>query len=341
MIDKKLLNNSAENIKKRVVEIVTVEDILAVDYGPEVWTVDRLIPKCSIVALTASPANFKTWLTLDIAKSVSNGTPFLDKFSTEKGRVLILDKENQKRHIQKRFKMLGMKGREIDYYVNPDNFQITNEKDFKILLDIVEVRKIKLVIFDSLVRIHSGEENDSRSISLVMGKLREITNHGVTVLVIHHHKKEGEKTNYQNTSNIRGSSDILAGVDATIQIKREGEFISVSQGKLRTDEELKPFRIKIEKSKESISFLYAGEEKSTKPNREELKGDILAIISNGEKSQKEIYEFFSDTDYSKLSVTTVLRSLESEKIIIKRVGASNAFYFRLPGAEPQLFNNAI
>jgi len=71
-----------------------------------------------------------------------------------------------------------------------------------------------LIIFDSLIRFHSAEENSATEMAEVMQNLRALANVGATVLVLHH-KPKAEGAHY------RGSSDIAGGVDTAFSVSRD------------------------------------------------------------------------------------------------------------------------
>ncbi len=71
-----------------------------------------------------------------------------------------------------------------------------------------------MIVFDSLVRFHEADENSAKQMAEVFGKLRSIAEVGATAFLIHHQGKS-------RTSLYRGSSDILAGVDAAFEIREE------------------------------------------------------------------------------------------------------------------------
>ena len=58
------------------------------DSGPR-WRVDGLIPISGLGILAAPAGEKKTWFALDMARSISDGTPFLGQFKTLAGRVSV------------------------------------------------------------------------------------------------------------------------------------------------------------------------------------------------------------------------------------------------------------
>ncbi len=327
--------NIGAKIAAKTLEVKTVEAIMKEEFGSEPWTVESLIPEQSITAITGAPGTSKTWLTIEIARCVATGKDFLNKFKTQQGAVLMVDKENHLRHIQKRLKMLGVENDQIFYLAKVNEFLIDNEDHYRSLARTIKERGVKLVIFDSLVRIHSGDENEAQHISKVMNKFRSLTTQGVTVIFIHHNRKEA--VNARNTVNsMRGSSDILAGIDCLLQIKKpEEDHLYIEQNKLRQDEAQKPFRVNIlvDKESDTMKFIYGGEGSSDINGAEEIKQSIVMLFDGSEeKSRKEIVDFMKE-DYPLLSIDKALKGLIASEIITKRQGAHNQYFFSINNKE--------
>ncbi len=314
----------------RSVGFLTTGEILKKEYGEDVWTVKDLIPECSITALSGTPGSFKTWLTIEIARCISSGDKFLNKFEVARGTVLFIDKENHQKHIQKRLKQLGFSDDHNVIYLTDDIF-VDKEEDFKKVLRAVNKFKPKLVVFDSLVRIHQGDENTSKDIAKVMGKFRVITQKGASVLFIHHHRKESSKAK-KSPNSLRGSSDILAGLDSLLFVEKSSDedLLTIEQAKARTQEIIEPFSVLIEKNKESggIKFSYNGEYDPTKTVRDEVGKEIIELLKEKtEMSRADIIEIFSD-EYSQNTIDMVLKELVPN-ILNKTSGPKNKFTFSL------------
>jgi RecA-family ATPase len=152
--------------EKGYIKFQTVGKIINEDYGPDLWVIKDLIPENSITAIAGSPGSFKTWITLEIARCISQKEKLFGKFDIEKtGPVVFIDKENHLKHIQKRLKQIGFTPEYNTIYITEDNFLLDKEDDFKNLQKMISTVKPSLVIFDSLVRLHRGDENDSKDIS--------------------------------------------------------------------------------------------------------------------------------------------------------------------------------
>jgi len=271
--------------------IWSIKEILSHDFGKEEWLVEPLIPLQTITALSGDPGSFKTWLTLELAKCVALGVPFLGHFPTRQGSVLIIDEENHLRHIKKRLQQLQLPKDIAIFYISQNEIKIDNLKDLKKILRIVKEKQILSVIVDSLIRIHSGDENDARTMADVLSRLKKIIGVGANVVFTHHHRKESSYGPKNPSLSLRGSSDILAIIDCHLsveELKNKNKLV-IRQTKLRQGEQVKPFAIKIQKASGNIEFQYEGGYADALTRREQSKEAILQILKDETKlSRKDI-----------------------------------------------------
>ncbi|MCX6701717.1 MAG: AAA family ATPase, partial [Candidatus Zambryskibacteria bacterium] len=300
------------NSDKSYLSFNTTGQILETEFPPDRWVVDELIPEYSITAISGIPGSFKTWITEEVARCISSGEKLFGKFNTNYGPVMFIDKENHLKHIQKRLVQVGFIKSHDVLYIKEDNFLIDKDDDFNKLLKTVKKLEPILVVFDPLVRIHSGNENESKDISKIMGRFRQITNQGASVLFVHHHRKEN--SNYKKSANsLRGSSDIFAGIDCLLMVEKKDDSLIIEQAKLRQQQAIEPFTVKIQSNKETgeIKFTYEGEHNPGKTAIEDTKKEIVLLFreeETEEMSRQEIIDILSD-DYSSGTIDKALKEL--------------------------------
>lgn len=173
------------------------------------WLVDDLIPKGTVVLLTAPPGSFKTWLALALARSIAEGEPFLSR-SVEAGQVSYIDKENPKSLVRERLRSIGASSnlRLWPLWADPEP-PLLGDFSYPILS-----ASNSLLIFDALRRFHTGNENAPDEMAVVMNHLRHLTKQGATIIALHHSGK-AEGNSY------RGSTEILAGVDIAFELLKK------------------------------------------------------------------------------------------------------------------------
>ena len=313
--------------------LMTATETMKLEYQEEEWIVEGMVPESGITAISGVPESFKTSLTLELARCVSLGENFLGKFKTAKGKVVIIDKEDGHRYIQKRLGQLGVTANdELIHLTDNDDFYIDDEKYFDSLIDMVSRLGVKLVVFDSLIRMYRGDENESRQIAIVMGRFKKIVSHGASVIFTHHHRKERSGTK-KSPNSMRGSSDILAGIDSLFMLENheDEKYITVEHAKLKQGLKLEPFKVIVEydKEKDTIKFSHAGEYNPAKKMLDELKNEAVVFMKDRtEATTQDMQNAFSD-EYSEATISKALKELVTDGKLSRARGRSNKYTYSL------------
>jgi len=175
------------------------------------WLVADMIPLKGITLLSAASGTGKTWLAYAIAGAVAHGSRFLGREVIQRP-VLYLDGENPLAIVKRDLKELGVGetnhlrawgGWHSPPPPSPDNSEILQfAKEYEPLL-----------IWDSLVEFHDGDEQSASGTRKFMKYFRELANAGATIIILHHTGKTAVSQEY------RGSSDIKASVDMAYVIE--------------------------------------------------------------------------------------------------------------------------
>lgn len=239
--------------------IKTINELMAQRYPDAVYIVDRLIPAEAITILSGQSRSYKTYALLDLAISVASQRPLFGHFNTSQANVLIINEEDGERLLQQRFRQLGIERTdELPIYVSALNDFKLEDDQIANTLRLCEDKGITLVIIDSLIRVHTADENSARDMSKVFSQLRKFTKAGIAVLVTQHHRKASANS-ADGASEMRGSSDILAAVDSHIGVRRapnDKMLLTFTQEKQRFDIELDPFQIRADMTGDSFRFEY-------------------------------------------------------------------------------------
>ena len=87
---------------------------------------------------------------------------------------------------------------------------------------------LRAVVVDSLrglLTAEGADENDSGAVRAVLGRLAELAADGVAVDILHHFRRDRDAPRGER---VRGSGDILAGVDLTVEFERTDEGARLS-----------------------------------------------------------------------------------------------------------------
>lgn len=320
-----------DRIRKAAGDFMSLQELMSNKYPDNNWIVDRLVPE-GLTILSAQPASFKTWLLLDIAIAVASGDTLIDTFDTTQTGVLMIDEESSEKLLQQRLGLLNS-GSDLPIY-----FKVCT--DFKLddahISDVIKRCKkdnIKLITFDSLVRIHDKNENDAVQMAEVFAKIRRFTQVGISVLIAHHNRKGGRGDN--PSQEIRGSSDILAAVDChlSLMMKRDigRKVLQISQTKVRFSVELEPFELEVVISDDSVKFNYSGVSDHAESKREKLAGLILDILSEDKVlNQKDILLALDDSGNKSnaKTVRAVLQALTTAKKLTTASGKGSELLYK-------------
>jgi len=194
------------------------------------WLIKDFIPLASFVLLVGKPGTYKSWLALDLARAVARGEDFAQLKGSAAREVLYIDRENGSNLISHRREVLGISDTpKLRYWGRWVSLPFPGIGS-KELLEYAEEAQ-PLIVFDSLVRFHKGNENDNTEMARVMDGFVALARKGATVVVLHHAGKESEK-------NFRGASEIEAAPDIACRVDRTSErTIKVRQFKNRLTQE--------------------------------------------------------------------------------------------------------
>jgi hypothetical protein len=311
---------------------IKFNELLSRQYPENVWLIERLIPETCISVIAGYPASFKTWILLDIAISIATGNKFLGEFATKQNKVLIIDEESGERILQNRFKKLTTSQDLNIEIVSYSGFNLRNSDE---VIQYCLKNDIKVIIIDSLIRVHSGDENSATEMAKVFSDLQNFKKNNLSLIIAHHNRKLGK--NISNPSeDMRGSSEILAFVDAAISVKKEldKKEILVTPFKLRTDEESVAFKIHIpEKDEQNFRFEYIGlyekKEKKSKPQiAKESIAQIFTENDNKELNQKGIINLLKNK-VGESAVKAAIKDMLANGLIKSRQGEGNTQYYSL------------
>ena len=207
---------------KNAWDILTVEQVMAMNDPSPIFEGFNFYEEC-LYLLTGSGGDFKSLIGLAFIQSILKQLPLFGKFKPlVTGPVILIDEETPKPILKHRLINTGLKK-----FIECGYLHILHLKGFKIydpdsdawfntLVRNADRIKPKLMLFDSLTRLHNEDEiKASRGMAPVMDRFRELSRRGYTSLVNHHFNKADVKS-------ARGSTDIPNAVDGEYQCIRTG-----------------------------------------------------------------------------------------------------------------------
>lgn len=300
------------------------------------WIVQDLVPLGGITAFTGESNSFKSFLTIALAGNVVNGEQFLGHFPTTQGRVLIVDEENNRRDIRKRFEELGVAPNPDILFVSQGGFRADVGASIEALRTIVEEQKPLLIILDSLIDIHTRNENDASEMNSVFLALKhKLLTDESAIIVIHHHRKPQIGQGSRPGQSMRGSSGIYAAIDAHINVHRKGSMdLIITQDKLRVQKQLDPFKVALVPTMEGpIAFAYQGEDTSKEDALLKIENTVLDLIFKASPESMTVTKLAETTGEPKNDVRAAANALVKRGLATRRNGANNTALYYLTIAD--------
>lgn len=202
---------------------------LEVAQSGQTWLVESVWSHLAVGFLAGHPKSTKTWMALDLAVSVASGTPCLGAFPVaQPGPVLVYLAEDALPRVRERLlaistaRGVALEGLDLHVITAPC-LRLDDDGDRGRLVRTVEKLRPRLLVLDPLVRLWSGDENNSGEVAALLGFLRTLAReHDLALAVVHHLSK---KTRRNLGQALRGSSDLHAWSDSSAYLTRRDRHI--------------------------------------------------------------------------------------------------------------------
>ncbi len=294
----------------QAVKLRTVDDIFA--YSDPEPLIEGLIFKNTVTMLSGWTGDGKTIAAHEIERSCCGGFPVFGNSAFKvhgPGMVILFDEETPAPMLKDRLQRMGFRS-DLPFRVGHfTGLRLDDEKDFEIIRALVDVHRPVLVVFDSLIRFHTREENDASGMAPIMGRLRQLANM-TTVLVIHHVVKA--EVDIRKRS--RGSGDIIGGADLELSLAKTAEGDILIQSAKSRGRPVDPFLLRIEDTPDGrLVVAYKGIDR---PPAERLGDAVVEAIAGAPLAFAEI-----EAALTEKGISASKRSLQRA---IAALGAQNA-----------------
>ena len=226
-------------------KLIGINDLLK-EPEPLEWLVDDYILQGTQVQIVGKSGTGKTFLAIDLACSIVTGRQWNSR-NVKQGPVAYINAEGHT-GFQHRLKGWSIKHKSLKdtpFCLSNGQTDLISNSDISILtkhLDKFAAENsgyIAMIFIDTLRRNMSGNEDDSRDLSLFMNNFEGLCRkYSATGFIIHH-------PGHNNTSRARGSSSQKAALDTSLLLKNSKTEISLVCDKLK-DGGAKPAPVKYE-----------------------------------------------------------------------------------------------
>ena len=204
----------------RIPETVSAADLMAAELPPVQWVVPGVLPE-GVTLLAGKPKLGKSWLALGLCVAVASGGVALGTRRVERGKVLYLALEDNRRRLQKRLgKMLsGPAPGELEIATGWPKLDEGGVEALSAWL--IERPDARLVAVDTLAKIRPrtrGQNIYQEDYTALEELLPLAAEHGVAIVVVHHTRKMAAA---DPLDEISGSTGLTGGVDGVLILKRD------------------------------------------------------------------------------------------------------------------------
>jgi hypothetical protein len=303
------------------------------------WLVEDWLPDKSITFLISPPESYKTWLLLDLAVSVSSGTPFLGNFPVNNvGPTLIIQQEDSHTGLTDRLALIVEQKLGLNAKVDGDEWQVPSMPDLpiyvhpsrklrfddkKVLEELekqIEVIKPKVIMIDPLYSTTGSADNYMADLANKMMVLKTWRDkYGCSFLISHHSKKNLDPDSTAREDSW-GSQFLNAFLEAGWQVRRnprlaQNEVVVRRHSKVMGNQP--PISLTFDIcTKYPMQYKVTAREYEapTQTQRQPAQASLLDLMQSGALTQGEICE---KTGKNRSTISRQMRQLEAAGLVEK------------------------
>lgn len=222
-----------EKEPRQSLQIETYSQLMSGQRSTAGWSVKDFWMKNSHGIVAGEPKSFKSTLVMDMAFAVASGTPFLGmETPRNNGPVIYVNNENPswifRDRLEKMAAARGVTGKVTFgrdnlrvtfppvlpmHFVNQQNFSFDDEKNKGEIVAMVRDIKPRLLIFDPLYLMFSGDVNSANDLMPHLSWLLDLkTQFPMSLILIHHWNKNGNST--RGGQRMLGSTTLHGWIDS-------------------------------------------------------------------------------------------------------------------------------
>lgn len=178
--------------------VLSVRELLNNHPDLRVPVIEGLIRRGETMNVIAPPKTGKSWLVLDLAIAVATGRPWLERFETHQGNVLLIDNELHPETTANRVpKVAGARGVPIEAIA--DTLDVASLRgglqdivSFGAYFDALEPGRYRVIVLDAWYRFMPADtdENDNGTMASLYNRLdHHAARLGCSFVLIHHATK--------------------------------------------------------------------------------------------------------------------------------------------------------
>jgi hypothetical protein len=186
------------------------------------YVIDKLLPESCILELIGRRGKKKSIIAMRMAIDIATGSYFLlPEWKATPHQVIYADMENPIQLIKKRLKLMSENDNipNLSFLLRQDIMSIDIEKE-EHMTELAELVKDKVIVFDTLSKIHKRDENSNPHMNIVFGHLLTLARQHAKAIILLHHQGKGENLGGRGASAIEDNPDIV------IEISSDDNFVN-------------------------------------------------------------------------------------------------------------------
>lgn len=311
-------------------DFLTVEEIMQKAEEEVDWVVDHLIAPQDKILIWGPPKSYKTWIVLDLIRSLTTCAPFLQRQEwapKNPQRVMLVEEEGNTELFARRVKRLNLPPDAELMLVHRKGIRFTDPDSMAYVISVCREYEVDVCIFDPLQRMIPGvNENDAAETGIVWDEIARLQQAcpQLVVCVVHH----GNKAEVTGWSSSRGSSRHGGEVDLGIAVQKhhlEDNAVSIWMDGRETHANLEPdasFKGKISITDTEFTIDARDVEVKVRMSTHQAQADVnehevYAAIKGGCETRTQIMR---ETNLSDVTVRKYLTKLKEDGLIEEEEG---------------------
>ena len=194
-------------------------ELQLMNFPEPIWTIPGFLPT-GLTFLAGKPKVGKSWLALQLANAVGNGTELFGQ-SVVRKNVLYLALEDSYRRVQKRTLLQGFPRGQRTIKFMTEFPSLTHPHAFSLLRRVIEESNFQLVIIDTISKLLGDlDQNEGGTMNLIFSRLHSLAkDQMITILLVDHHRK-GHATHADPIEDLLGSRAKSAVADCLMGLYR-------------------------------------------------------------------------------------------------------------------------
>lgn len=207
--------------------ITDAADIIVKEIPPVIQIIVGIVCEMSKLVIGSGSKSYKTWLTIDLALSVSHGVKALG-LETSRRKVLYVNLELKPDTFERRLQAVAKaKGISIEsgwFYHLPLRGKLSLtllQVIINRLIAICVEKGITVIVLDPVAMLNTqGDENSSRDQIVLMNEIDRLTTDAKCTVILNDHFGKGNQSEKDPLDAIRGSSAKGGAIDAAMILRR-------------------------------------------------------------------------------------------------------------------------